>query len=81
MKASCCTQLLDCDNLEGGVVDDAGTTICEDKLACAVGLVSVDAGTLQDNIATCLGGDASAAPASLTNLVACATTNCSTACQ
>jgi hypothetical protein len=81
MKASCCQQLLDCDNPDGGVVDDAGTTVCEDKLACAVGLVSVDAGSIQDNITTCLNGDASAAPPSLTALVNCAMTNCATACQ
>jgi hypothetical protein len=83
MKGHCCTQLLDCDSPDagGGVVDDAGTTACEDGLACAVGLVSIDAGNLQNNIATCVGGDAAAAPPSLTALVACAMTNCATACQ
>jgi hypothetical protein len=81
MKAHCCTQLLACDNPDGGVVDDAGTTICEDKLACVVGLVTVDSGSINENLATCFDGDASAAPATLTGLLSCASTNCATQCQ
>jgi hypothetical protein len=84
IQANCCAQIQACDSPDagGGIVDDAtATTLCEDKLGCAVGLLKLDAGTLTQNLATCFFDDASAAPASLTNLVSCAGTNCSTQCQ